>query len=93
MSIFDIRPDRWSEDAACIGVNPELFFPIEGTGPRRVNHVRGGAAKAICETCTVREICLTKALEEEAERGAERWGIRGGLDETERAALVEGGAA
>lgn len=40
-------------------------------------------AKAICRVCPVRVRCLEGALA----RG-ERWGIWGGLDEQERAALL-----
>lgn len=45
-------------------------------------------AKAGCARCELRTRCLTLALET-----GERWGIWGGLDADERAALVDGAVA
>jgi WhiB family redox-sensing transcriptional regulator len=83
---------RWTEGAACKPQDLELFFPLGRPGRFGDPH-RDAAAKAICARCDIRELCLTKALEEEAGINSQRWGIRGGLDAGERAALVEGGAA
>lgn len=96
MSIFDIRPERWTEHAACVGEDPEIFFPIERAGRRFRDEsiaVRGAEAKAICAGCDVRDRCLTEALEQES-TDAMRWGIRGGLNEAERGRLArKNGAA
>lgn len=64
----------WHADAACRGVDAEIFFPgsDEESGP----------AKAVCSTCPVREICLFFAVK----RG-ERYGVWGGLTERERGRL------
>jgi hypothetical protein len=73
---------------ACVGHDdPELWFPT--TVLER--NTRGEYAKTVCRSCPVRLACLARALEEE--EPALRFGIRGGLDEDERAELAENGAA
>jgi WhiB family redox-sensing transcriptional regulator len=64
----------WHSEASCRGVDAELFFPG--------NDEEAVPAKAICETCPVRNPCLAFALE----RG-ERYGVWGGMTERERARL------
>jgi WhiB family redox-sensing transcriptional regulator len=67
----DRRADRtWRRRAACRGADPGSFFPAseEDSGP----------AKAVCQTCPVRQHCLEWAL-----AGREE-GVWGGLTETER---------
>jgi hypothetical protein len=76
------------DGAACVGEDPELWFPQTMYEAR----VKGAQAKAICGRCPVRVACLTRALEEEVGY-ASRHGIRGGLDEDERAQLADSGAA
>jgi WhiB family redox-sensing transcriptional regulator len=50
-------PERdWRQDAACQGVDPELFFPDSGQRPQAAQ------AKAICAGCAVRGPCLQAAL-------------------------------
>jgi len=66
----------WREDAACRAEEPELFFP---SGATPVALATAEAAKAICLVCSVRESCLTYALETKQEAG-----IWGGLTEDER---------
>lgn len=71
----------WRDRAACLGVNPELFFPA-GSGDDSY-HTTGNdeinAVKKICRMCPVRAACLDEALA----RG-ERWGIWGGTTAAER---------
>lgn len=64
----------WHSEAACRGVDAELFFPGSDE--------EAGPAKAVCATCPVRETCLAFALK----RG-ERYGVWGGLTERERGRL------
>ena len=64
----------WRADARCIGVDPELFFPMPGAN--------GRAAIRICAECAVREPCLDYAL-----TVPERYGIYGGVSEKDRRAL------
>ncbi len=69
----------WRHDSSCREVDPELFFPV-GTGGPALAQI--AAAKAICDTCTVREPCLQWALETGQDSG-----IWGAMTEEERRAL------
>ena len=51
-----MEQDRWWKRAACIGVDPDVFFP----GP--TDDLEIALAIAICMQCTVREPCLAEAL-------------------------------
>jgi WhiB family redox-sensing transcriptional regulator len=44
----------WQTDAACVGTDPELFFPPSGS--------KGLDAKAVCQGCPVSAECLDYAL-------------------------------
>ena len=70
----------WRESAACRHADdPELFFPIGSAGIAVTEIQR---ARAICDSCPVRQPCLTFALATHQE-----FGIWGGYDETERRLL------
>jgi WhiB family redox-sensing transcriptional regulator len=69
----------WRHRAACLDVDPELFFPIGSTGPAFLQIMD---AKAICGRCDVVEQCLQWALESGQEAG-----VWGGMSEDERRAL------
>lgn len=76
-----IDPDRapaWTDQAACVGADPELWFPDRG---------RAGydAARAICDTCPVKALCLKDAMS--TENTNTRFGMRGGLTPEERATV------
>ena len=62
---------RWEDEANCIGVDPDLFFPERGESTRE--------AKEFCLGCAVRLDCLEYALV-----NGEKFGIWGGLSERER---------
>ena len=49
----------WLPRASCIGVDPELFFPV-GTSDPALAQVE--AAKSICGGCAVRAECLEWSL-------------------------------
>ena len=66
----------WRELSACRDSEPNLFFPIGTTGPA-VDQIE--SAKAICTECSVREECLSYALETNQEAG-----VWGGYAEDER---------
>lgn len=68
--------EHWRTAAACQSADPELFFPVSGSGPS-VDQVT--AAKAICELCAVSSECLSFA-----QRTGTLHGIWGGLTEQER---------
>jgi len=61
----------WQEQANCLGVDPDLFFPERGASTRE--------AKSVCRSCEVRLECLEYALSH-----GEKFGIWGGLSERER---------
>ena len=69
----------WRDRAACIGEDPELFFPEGNTGPalRQTDQ-----AKAVCRRCEVAEMCLRWALET-----GQHAGVWGGMSEVERRTL------
>ena len=61
----------WQDEANCLGVDPDLFFPERGASTRE--------AKEVCRGCVVRVDCLEFALQ-----NGEKFGIWGGLSERER---------
>lgn len=60
-------------DGACVGMDPELWFPKTGE--------RSPLAVEVCAGCPVREPCLEWALKHEA------FGIWGGVSEVARKRL------
>lgn len=68
---FEDIERSWQDQANCLGVDPELFFPERGASTRE--------AKEVCKGCAVREACLEYAL-----TTGEKFGIWGGLSERER---------
>ncbi len=69
----------WREQAACLNVDPELFFPVGNTGSA-LDQIE--QAKAICARCVVTENCLGYALDSNQDHG-----VWGGLSEDERRIL------
>ena len=62
---------NWQDEANCLGVDPDLFFPERGASTRE--------AKEVCRGCVVRVDCLEYAL-----ANGEKFGIWGGMSERER---------
>ncbi|HYO20091.1 MAG TPA: WhiB family transcriptional regulator [Dermatophilaceae bacterium] len=69
----------WHDRAACLSVDPELFFPIGSTGPAILQVEE---AKAVCRGCEVIETCLSWAIESGQDDG-----VWGGLSADERRAV------
>ncbi len=69
----------WRDRAACLGEDPELFFPVGNTGPSLLQIAQ---AKAVCDRCEVAEACLKWAIATGQDAG-----VWGGLSEVERRAL------
>ena len=69
----------WRSDAACLTVDPELFFPIGNTGPAIAQIEE---ARKVCQTCSVVETCLKWALDNNQDSG-----VWGGMSEEERRSL------
>ncbi|MGH8885177.1 MAG: WhiB family transcriptional regulator [Egibacteraceae bacterium] len=69
----------WRDRAACLGHDPESFFPLGCTGSAldQIEQV-----KAICRRCPVIDDCLEWALETNQDAG-----VWGGTSEDERRTL------
>ena len=51
---IELSADRaWQDQANCLGVDPDLFFPERGASTRE--------AKEVCKGCVVRDECLVRA--------------------------------
>lgn len=74
------RPHHWSDDAACLGTDTKVFFPVGKGDDASADALY---AKSLCARCPVRSKCLTHAL-----NAREDYGVWGGLDEDERAELL-----
>ncbi len=72
---------EWQDHAACRDYDNVLFFGEEGESELE-KQAREARAKAICQTCPVREPCLEFAMETN-----QKYGIWGGLTDKERASL------
>ncbi len=66
----------WREKGRCKGADPTVFYPEDDEDP-------GEEAKAICDTCPVREACLEYAV-----ASREKIGVWGGYTARERRRLV-----
>lgn len=84
MGLLDLLGDfpTWMREAACRAVDPDLFFPERGDAASL------RAARAVCAGCSVREECLSYALERN-----ERLGVWGGLSTQERRRVKRQAAA
>lgn len=79
----NISNSDWQEQAACRGPRASLFYaPVQGER-KGIRVSRERQAKAVCNACNVRGECLSYAIEH-----GERHGVWGGLNESERAALL-----
>lgn len=63
MADLFVRP-AWQADAACVGADPDLFFPTKGE--------TSAEAAAICAGCTVFDLCRDYSADE-------RFGVWAGL--------------
>ena len=69
------EPDvSWRKDAACSGIDSEIFFPASEEDAESI-----AQAKAVCAECPVREACLQYALATNQAAG-----VWGGLDAGDR---------
>jgi WhiB family redox-sensing transcriptional regulator len=67
--------DDWQRGAACRGLDPQVFYPI--------NEEEAEAARAVCASCDVAVACLEWAL---ARR--EKDGVWGGATERDRRRII-----
>lgn len=75
------RHPNWTEEAACRGMGPDRFYPTDSEDDDDTEVAV--AAKAVCESCPVREDCLTTAIETR-----EQYGIWGGMTSRERRRMI-----
>ncbi len=68
--------NSWRDQAACRGLDPEVFYPQEDDDDAEV-------AKEVCGLCTVRTSCLEHALS-----SREKEGVWGGATERERRRII-----
>jgi WhiB family redox-sensing transcriptional regulator len=80
----------WMDDAACSGMDPDVFHPIhphgfKGDPTHAVERARARDADilAVCDRCPVMEQCRAYAL-----RNHELEGVWGGLTEMERRRIL-----
>ncbi|MFF3742403.1 WhiB family transcriptional regulator [Streptomyces sp. NPDC002566] len=71
---------EWLRAAACVGEDPDLFFPVSTIGPALRE---AAAAKRVCARCPVSSECLSYAL-----GTAQTSGVWGGTGEEERVELL-----
>ncbi len=71
------RP-TWMSRGACVGSDPAPFFPTKRVGARAAKR----AARAMCDTCCVRDECLAFAM-----RDPLVLGVWGGTTEEDRRQL------
>ena len=76
-----VRAHDWRARALCVGVDPELFFPVGEPASRY--DARNRAALDVCALCPVLDECQRWALDTELEHG-----IAGGLTAGERRWLL-----
>jgi WhiB family redox-sensing transcriptional regulator len=81
---FDEGISGWQRLAACRGEDSAYYFAPSYFEKRAEKLARESVAKRICAACPVREPCLDFAL---ATREAH--GVWGGLNETERRAILK----
>jgi WhiB family redox-sensing transcriptional regulator len=75
-AIVDTTTPDWTR-AACVEVEPELFFPPGTTNALARSQTK--AAKEVCAGCDIRLTCLEWAMSTRQE-----FGVWGGLSEDER---------
>jgi len=72
-----MRPEPWTKRALCPEVDPELFFPADGSVI-----TLGSPVRVLCRSCEVRLECLRYALDHCEE------GIWGGFTESARIKIL-----
>jgi WhiB family transcriptional regulator, redox-sensing transcriptional regulator len=74
--------EDWRAEAACVGENLDIFFPL---GDQATHHALSNQAKQVCARCPVMNVCRAWAL-----RTSPEFGIFGGLTAHERRLVREG---
>ena len=74
--------EDWRAEAACVGEDLDIFFPL---GDQATHHALSNQAKQVCARCPVLATCRDWAL-----RTSPEFGIFGGLTAHERRLVREG---
>lgn len=67
--------DQWRDQAACLGLDPQIFYPATDE--------EADVARAVCDGCEVRTDCLEYALSRR-----EKDGVWGGATERDRRRII-----
>lgn len=84
-TVSDMAQPAWMAAAACVGLDPEIFFAGDGSGA--VAQVGGSEyerARQVCSTCPVAAECLDYAQAAEPHGQRLRYGMYGGHTPRER---------
>lgn len=82
-----VHSTEWMDQAACLDVEPDLFFP-ESAKTKQERYLAKQAKRICNQECPVRTECLAAALLEKKQVG-----IKGGMSERERNKLLRQRAA
>lgn len=80
-----VRPEPWMADAACLGLDANLWFPTSG---RPADSPRAESALGICRRCPVASDCLSFAMARPELHGI--WGATTDLERKRARAEHEG---
>ncbi len=83
--ISNLYLGEWVLQAACKGVDVDIFFP-KNTGNKLIDDANEAEAKQICASCDVREDCLEYAIGNREDLSG---GIFGGLTYKEIGQLIK----
>jgi len=75
-----VEVNSWKDFANCLGKDPSLFCTSQSEAVT--------AAKAICETCVVREECLEFAITHYSEERVREYNVWGSTTEMERRVII-----
>lgn len=75
----------WRDEAACIGMDPEMFYDGDRSKGRGGSFATSPATKlalATCRSCPVASECLEDEMQH-----ADQWGVRGGYTARDRSRM------
>jgi WhiB family redox-sensing transcriptional regulator len=80
----DAEKIRWQDHAACLTVDPEIFFPERGGSSREAKMICNGSFNPVRLPCPVRAECLRYSL-----ANREQHGVWGGVGPKQRRGVAE----
>ncbi len=86
--IENIDASYWQQQANCLGVDPDLFFPKDvrraGPGHKNEDSEETALGRMVCSGCDVRVDCLEYAID-----NREKFGMWGGTTADERELIIK----